>query len=457
MSIEDIYDDTELADVAKLFFGEDIPRIALSGNDDRFSVDVDGKRFRYDYSNPEYSVIPPEHRAGRLKKIALYDALESFTGRVMPWGALTGVRPTKLFYECVKLGSSRKTAQEIMRRVYRVSDFRAKILGDIYDAQKDKVCCSSEYCNLYVHIPYCTTRCTYCSFVSAPIAKNIRQSHTYVDLLCDEIEKSLDFLRSHGKKILSIYIGGGTPSALCDEDFDKMLSAIGNPGVEYTCEAGRPDTVTDIKADIMKSHGVTRVCVNPQTLNEKTLALIGRSHGVDDFYKAYEIVKKRGFDINCDLIAGLDGESFDDFKISFDGIKSLGPQNFTVHSLSKKNGSEIRYRDGENADAAQMLEYALNNLDNYRPYYLYRQKRQAGNLENVGFALPGTECVNNITTMEETVSVMACGAGAISKTISNGKIYRFANMRDVPLYIARYSEKLKAKLECFENNFHPAD
>ncbi len=453
MRVDDIHVDTELSDVARLFYGDDFPRISLEYDGNTFAVELCDKRYFFDYSDAVYGIIPAAHRAGRLSKIAVYDALFAYTGRAMAWGALTGVRPTKLFYECLRFGMDNTAAAETMRKVYRVSDMRSAVLDDIINAQNGKVLFSPEYYNLYVHVPYCTTRCSYCSFVSAPIAKNRAQSQEYVGLLCDEIARSKEFLAQNGKKILSVYIGGGTPSALDDKSFDELLAAIGDLGCEYTCEVGRPDTVTAQKADIMKAHGVTRVCVNPQTLNDKTLAAIGRSHSAADFFRAYDIVRARDFDINCDLIAGLEGETVDDFIKSLDGVRALCPQNITVHSLSKKNGSAIRYEPDENSDVGKMLDHSLTHLDGYRPYYLYRQKRQAGNLENIGFSLSDRECVNNITTMEETVGVMACGAGAISKAIENGNITRFANMRDISLYISRYAEKLDAKLDCFRSAF----
>ncbi len=451
MRITDIRTDTELADEARLFFGDDFNVISLDVNGRNYCVEIDGMKYAYDYSDSIYDIIPNEHILRRLDKIALYDALSAHTRREMPWGALTGVRPTKLFYECLSRGKSLDLSAKIMRDVYRVSAERAEILKRIVNAQKGKVVFPPEFINLYVHVPYCTTRCTYCSFVSSPIGKNIEQSKKYAELLCDEISKSVEFLRESGKKILSVYIGGGTPTALDDLSFEKLLSCIDANGLEYTCEAGRPDTITERKADIMKAYGVTRVCVNPQTLNDNTLKAIGRNHGSADFFGAYKIVEGKGFDINCDLIAGLENETEEDFIASFEGIKKLGPQNITVHSLAKKNGSVIRYDAGENENASSMTDYALKNLGSYRPYYLYRQKRQACNLENIGFSLVGKECVNNITTMEETVGVMACGAGAISKAIFDGKIVRFANMRDISLYIERYNEKLAAKLSCFSD------
>ena len=443
----DIKTDVELADVAKLFYGDIMPNISLARNGRNFAVDIDGKRYDVSLVDSIYDIIPEAHMSGRLSKIALYDALNSHTGQEMPWGALTGVRPTKLFYEAMRAGKTEEQATEIMQRVYRVGSSRATILKRIVGEQKGKVEFPTEYVNMYVHIPYCTTRCSYCSFVSAPIDKNRAQSKEYVSLLCDEITRSKELLWSSGKKILSVYIGGGTPTALDARELDALLSAIGKFDCEYTCEAGRPDTVSEEKLEVLKAHGVTRVCVNPQTLNQKTLDAIGRKHTVKQFFDVYDMVKARGFDINCDLIAGLEGETLSDFIFSFDGVRALKPHNITVHSLSRKNGSAIRYNEIENIETSKMTDYALANLDKYNPYYLYRQKRQACNLENVGFSLPNKQCINNITTMEETVGVMACGAGAISKFVHNGNISRFANMRDVPLYISRYEEKLQAKLD----------
>ncbi|MDE5593310.1 MAG: coproporphyrinogen dehydrogenase HemZ [Clostridiales bacterium] len=448
----DIKTNTELADVAKLFYFGDCPNISLSVDGERsFSVNIDGKLSTHSYDADFYSVIPQEHRVRRLSKIAVYDALCEHTGRIMPWGALTGVRPTKLFYECLREGFSAQDATTLMQKVYRISAARADVLNKIVQSQRGKVFFSNDYYNLYVHVPYCTTRCSYCSFVSLPITKCKEQSYEYVRLLCDEIKQSMDFLAARGKKLLSVYIGGGTPTALDEKALDELLSAINAGGVEYTCEAGRPDTVTREKCEIMKSHGVTRVCVNPQTLNNETLVKIGRSHTVKQFYDAYDCAKNCGFDINCDLIAGLEDEKPNDFIASYNGIMQLAPHNITVHSLSKKNGSAIRYTDGENVGTVQMLNYVLANMNNYNPYYLYRQKRQACNLENIGLSLQGKECINNVTTMEETVSVVACGAGAISKLVYDDKIIRHANVRDVGLYITEYDDRLKAKHDCFSN------
>lgn len=451
----DIENNSELRDVIRLFFGDELPSVSMSCDGLEYAVTACGKSHVADYGGLDVSTMPENRKFGRLAKIALYDALSSITGRETPWGALTGVRPTKLFYEALSAGKSIADAENTMRELYGISPSRAHILKEIVTAQSGKRTFPPQYVNLYVHIPYCLTRCSYCSFVSFPIDKKSSRTDEYVDLLCDEIRSSTKLLDECGRKILTVYIGGGTPTALSAKQLDKVLASIEleNSNVEFTCEAGRPDTIDEEKLDVMKTRNVTRVCINPQTLNDATLEAIGRRHTSEDFYGVYERAHDMGFIINCDLIAGLTNETVRDFIKSFDGVKALKPHNITVHSLSKKNGSAIRYTDGENENAASMVEYALNSSDDYVPYYLYRQKRQAGNLENVGFALPGYECVNNITVMEETVGVMACGAGAISKVVGNGEIKRFANMRDIGLYIERYEEKTKEKLKFFEDFF----
>ncbi len=453
MHRRDVLSDTELTDVARLFFGDEIPQAFVYENDDKYNVEIYDKRYEFDYGSVVYSCIPPSRRSDRLCKIALYDALCALTGKNMVWGALTGVRPTKLFYEAIDRGMSMDEARRMMSDVYRVGKSRADILARIIDMQNGKLKFAPEYVNLYVHIPYCPTRCNYCSFVSLPIDKYKEQSNSYTAYLCEDIKKTMDFLKDSGRKILSVYIGGGTPTALSDDNFCTVLDALGAFDCEYTCEAGRPDTLSENKARIMKEHGVTRVCVNPQTLNDATLERIGRRHTSGDFFRAIDTAQSFGFDINCDLIAGLDGETANDFTVSYEGVKRLRPHNITVHSLSKKNGSEIRFDPSENTSAAAMTDYAFSHTDGYAPYYLYRQKRQACNLENVGFSVKGKECVNNITTMEETVGVVACGAGAISKYVGASGIARFANIRDVKLYMERFDEKLNDKIMFFSEKF----
>lgn len=388
-----------------------------------------------------------EKKFSRLCKMELYKVLSAYTGKKFPWGALTGVRPTKLGYEIassggdiveglVAYGVDRHKAQTIKR-----------IIGNQMGLKR-----SENKISLYVHIPFCTTRCNYCSFVSLPTKGNEALMARYTEYLIKEIQSGVGTLRDGGYDVDSIYIGGGTPTALSDELLDAVLEAIPYRGIEFTVEAGRPDTITANKLDIMERHGVTRISINPQTFVDKTLGEIGRAHTADDIKKTYELSKGR-FIINMDLIAGLANEDIDDFAYTIDEVARLKPENITVHTLARKNGSIIKTEGVCNTNnVSEMVDFAYSKfLDiGYEPYYLYRQKNMLDNLENIGFALPGMTCVNNITTMEEFYSVFACGAGAISKRIFEGnRIERHPNLRDVRLYIQQFDERLAKKVKFF--------
>ena len=237
-----------------------------------------------------------------------------------------------------------------------------------------------------------------------------------------------------------------------------MLKDLPSSGLEFTVEAGRPDTITEEKLDAIKRVGATRICVNPQTFNDETLEKIGRAHNTADFYDKYALARRYGFDINVDLIAGLSDETIKDFAFSLDSAFSLRPENITVHTLSRKNGSQLKQQGKyDNSDISLMTEYAYEKLTSgeYIPYYLYRQKQMLGNLENVGYCISGKQCVNNITTMEDCMSVVACGAGAISKIVETreNRIERLANLRDVRLYLQQFDKKLEEKEIFLEKQF----
>ncbi len=391
----------------------------------------------------------------RMCRHAVYSALSDYTGRKMPWGSLTGIRPTKLAYEYLAFGGNKEHIAEYLSKNFDILPKKAKIIQNIVLCQAQYYCISPDFVNLYVHIPFCPTKCTYCAFVTHLVDKCKDIIPLYTRLLVKEIEQSIRLIHRNGQKIYSIYVGGGTPSALPDEQFEEVLSALSGHNVEFTCEAGRPDSITPDKAAIMKRCGVSRVCVNPQTLNESTLTAIGRRHSAQDFIDSYKLMRDAGFDINVDLIAGLEGENSADFMYSLKKVEALQPQNITVHTLSVKNGSFLKNNgdDVYNSYTSEMVEKAYEFLlsSGYAPYYLYRQKHMLDNLENIGYSLPGKICVNNVTTMEETLSVIACGAGAISKRIfPQGRIERLANLRDAKLYIDQFDERLEKKLKFFE-------
>lgn len=449
---------SDLNDIVRMyvpFFRADID-VELISDEDKITVDIDGKVLTFYKKGADWDFFYERGDKAELKfaKVCLYDAFKEYFGRELPWGALTGIRPTKLMYKLMAEAEGRTIAEAaaVLREVYRVRADKTELAARIIETQR--LCSAQDGVNLYVHIPFCPTRCGYCSFVSLPADKHKKLIEPYLDKLTEEIIFTKKLIAERGERILSAYIGGGTPTVLSEEQLGRLLSAIDLRGAEFTLEAGRPDTITDEKMRIAVEGGVTRVSVNPQTLNDRTLSEIGRRHTAAEFFTAYEAAARRGLDINVDLIAGLPSETEEDFRYSFTKTAELMPQNITVHSLSIKNGSEYSEQSRDyNACAEAMVDFAESEAAarGYLPYYLYRQKNMSANLENVGFCLPGKQCVNNVTVMEETTSVYACGAGAIGKRVERGVITRLANLRDVRLYIENSRERLIKKSKFYSN------
>ncbi len=400
------------------------------------TITINGKVFAYgNFVGEQKDPICHKRLLKRYAKLSLYKALSKFYEKELRWGALTGIRPTKLAYQ--QINESGEFEQFFMNTM-KVSEQKTNLIKDILSAQKGIYKIDENNTDFFAFIPFCPSRCKYCSFISADIKSAQKYVDEYVDALIDEINFSKKFI----KNLRSIYIGGGTPVALSDRHLERVLSAIDsiNTGVEYTVEAGRPDAITKTNLEILKNHGVTRICINPQTFIDKTLISLGRKHTSAQVEEKYYMAKDL-FDVNMDLIAGLEGESFADFKYSLDKAISLNPENITVHTLCIKKGSYLaeseKYLSGE--VVSDMVEYAHKSLSQsgYLPYYLYRQKYMAGNLENVGYAKPNKACVYNVDIMEEISSNVACGANAISKRIFNGgeRIERSASPKDVLTYL----------------------
>lgn len=386
----------------------------------------------------------------RFIKNFLYDFLSEKLGKKLPYGSLTGVRPTKLFYE---LSEKTDNPYEYLIDEFHVEPARAKLVRDCVKNQKGYKNSSDDNVALFVNIPFCPTRCSYCSFISTEIGRVKKEIPLYTESLVREIELSKELVKRANKKVTSIYVGGGTPPALGAEYLDKVLSPLKEYGVEFTVEAGRPDVITDEIADTLLRNNVTRVSVNPQTFKQATLDLIGRKHTVDDIYSAYEKVCGR-FDVNMDLIAGLPEESFDDFADSLKKTLDLRPENITVHTLSLKRGSVLTLSGAvKEADGLikAMGDFAIEELyeAGYLPYYMYRQKNMADNLENVGYCLPKKQCVYNVDMMEESISVVGSGAGAMSKKISGNRIDRLSDPKGFREYVDRIDTILRQKEEFF--------
>lgn len=392
----------------------------------------------------------------RLGKIMLYDILTGVTGEVLPYGSLTGIRPTKLYHELVQSG---KDAYNYFTDYLRVPRQGADWIKRICDNQSGIYSQCDNEVDFFVNIPICVTRCSYCSFISAEIGRIKKWITPYVDQLCREIADGIKLTNDMGVKVRSIYVGGGTPTSLCEEDFAKIICEIGKIDCEeFTVEAGRPDTITLDKLKIMADNKVSRISINPQTFNDKTLSLIGRNHSKKDIFAVYNEARKFDFDINMDLIAMLPEESFEDFKYSVDQAIALSPENITVHTLAIKKGSNLKLSDYDNKIEIlpkQMIDYSRSAIigGGYEPYYMYRQKYMSGNLDNTGYAKPKKACIYNIDIMEETHSIVACGAGAISKRVwrEENRLERLANPKGIDVYLEREAKILADKKEFFKN------
>lgn len=399
----------------------------------------------------------------RQIKMALYGLMKKITGMRPPWGSLTGIRPTRLLYEAVEQGMDVSAAKAYIQSEFDVSEDRAELLCEIADMQKGLRIPPENSFDLYIGIPFCKTRCSYCSFSSGEIGRNKKLVAPYTQALLKEIDLSARLMREAGLKVRAAYMGGGTPTAIPCADLEKILAAAREAfpnAVEWTVEAGRPDTIDREKLEMLKRMEISRISVNPQTFCDETLAYIGRSHSGEDTVRAYELARELGFDdINMDLIAALPGETPEIFVRTLQKTISLAPESVTVHSLSIKRSSKLHemlhvsgtgHTQVSAEGAAEMIAYARRTLreNGWHPYYLYRQKYMAGNLENVGYSRRGKACLYNIGNMEETASVLALGAGAISKWLFGDRdlrIERAANVKNIEEYIQRVDEMVQRK------------
>lgn len=448
---------SDLFDEIRLFFPyDDAPEISHSfvveDGIAKSKISIGEKNFHFSSAiENSNDAIVQKRLIKRACKLAMYRALSSYCNANPPWGSLTGIRPSKLVYDMLGEGLTLEQSRTELKSRYFVSDAKSDLICDIVSNQRGYYYRDDKLFNLYVHIPFCTSKCSYCSFTTQLLHKSKDVVSKYIERLRAEIISAVEFIERTGR-LCSVYVGGGTPTALEADELFSLLHGFPFRDVEFTVEAGRPDTITKEKLDAIKSVGASRICVNPQSLNDETLRTIGRAHSAEDFYEKFTLARNYDFDINVDTIAGLASETADDFAKTLDGVLDLRPENITVHTLSRKNGSELKQQGRyDNCEIGKMTDYALKKLseNGYLPYYLYRQKQMLGNLENVGYCLPGKQCVNNITTMEDSMSVIACGAGAISKAVFNGegRIERFAALRDVKLYLDRFDEKQKDKEE----------
>ena len=373
------------------------------------------------------------------------------------WGSLTGIRPAKIARQAFDSGLDGNVAKKILTDEYYVSPGRAEIAVEaarfaILQQKKLK----PRDAAVYIGIPFCPTRCAYCSFVSNSVEKSFGLVEPFVDMLLYEINEIAKMTQKLGLNITSAYIGGGTPTALCAEMLDLLMGTLRSSFDfsnlrEYTCEAGRPDTITPDKIEVIKKHGATRICVNPQSMSAKVLEAIGRKHTPEDFFNAFSLARDAGLNVNTDLIVGLPKDNAKGYLQTLETAVGLDPQNITIHTLSKKKGSRITLEDTQipsGEDVAEMLGITSEKLKSggYLPYYLYRQKFTSGGFENVGWAKPSLQCEYNICMMEELCTVISLGGGGVTKLVSpNGTIERIFNAKFPREYIMQ-KEKISEKI-----------
>ena len=377
----------------------------------------------------------PEVTKQRTAKIAAGNVVLAVGSEILgyrpSWGMLTGVRPSKVAMEMLLNGNTKAKVRKILNNDYFVIPKKAALATDIA-RREQKIIGNPNVrdCSIYISIPFCPSRCSYCSFVSYTTPKLLSLIPAYLDKLCEELSILLDTVNELKLNLKTIYIGGGTPTILSELQLEKLLSLIDSKIdvsslEEFTLEGGRPDTITREKLTIAKKYGVTRISVNPQSLNEQVIKSIGRSHSIEEFYHAFDIAKNSGIKcINTDLIAGLPGDNFKYFSATFDKIIALEPENITVHTFCVKKAADILTQNQNvysinGGDAGKCVDYSQLRAQaaGYVPYYMYRQKNTVGNFENVGFALDGMEGLYNVYMMEEVHSILSVGAGAVTKLV----------------------------------------
>ena len=446
-------------------------------------MDCAGNPSRFAINAAELSGVEERKLRKRYVNLKVYAWLSEMTGKELAWGIMTGVRPTKPMMNLIESGMTDEEVMTWMQENYHVTDEKAQL--GLAVAKKEKELLEQldyrDGYSLYVGIPFCPTTCSYCSFTSYPIA----EWKEYVDEYLDTVCKELTFIaeKSQNKKLNTIYIGGGTPTTLEPEQLDRLLTHLETHFSyadlkEITVEAGRPDSITREKLEVLKAHNIGRISINPQTMQQKTLDIIGRRHTVEDLRRVYAMAREIGFDnINMDLIAGLPEETVEDMRDTLEQIKQMAPDSLTVHALAMKRasrmtqekkqaqerGEQIKNNEVETANTlSQMIELASNyaNQMGLEPYYLYRQKNIAGNFENVGYAKVDKAGIYNILIMEEKQSIIAVGAGASTKIVipddkviidpktgNPKKIVRAENVRDIQQYISRIDEMIDRKGE----------
>lgn len=416
-----------------------------------------GKTFEYEYDDPTGSELRQKSLRKRYALLSLYKMLVKMEGRTLPWGSFTGIRPTALARTGIESGETKQhTVTEFLEKEFMISNEKAVLVSKILKNQKG-IIRNDHLIDFYVNIPICPSRCLYCSFISNELKQVKNLVEPYIDCVIKEIKAMKKLIFDKALIVRTIYIGGGTPSVLEPSQLDRLLDELTFPVNEFTVECGRPETITKEKLDVLEKHGVTRICINPQTFSDATLKRIGRLHKKADVFNAYALAIEKGFKVNMDFIVGLPGEKAGTITKTLSTLLDLAPNNITLHTLSLKRGSAL-FENHEQLgfkNLNKVISKCESDLMNagYKPYYLYRQKYQLGGLENVGFFRDEDLCQFNIDSMEETASIIAVGANAITKRVFSieNRIEREPNVKFIKDYIERVDEMIERKIKLFEN------
>ncbi len=401
----------------------------------------------------------------------LFLCLSQITGYKSRWGIVTGIRPARLYASVLKETGSENAAKQYFKDKFYVDEEKISLCSKTYKSEEDIINLSNDNSfSLYISVPFCPTRCSYCSFVSHAVEKAEKLIPVYVDYLCEEIKETAKIAGECNLRLETIYMGGGTPTTLNCQQLERVLSLVRSVFDlsnlrEFTVEAGRPDTITKEKLLVLKNCGVDRISINPQTMCDSVLENIGRAHTSQMMVDAFNMAREIGFDnINTDLIAGLPGDTFETFKDTVDKILKLGPESITVHALSLKRSSRMTAKGefpeieaGKIADKMVTHAHDILTCNNVLPYYMYRQSKTVGNLENVGYAIKGKECFYNVYIMDETHTILACGASAVTKMRQprGDYIERIFNFKYPYEYINRFDELMARKegIKAFYNKY----
>lgn len=441
-------------------------------------LEVDGQTYTSNYSIRYESEGTEKEQGIRMKRAlshVMLDVLEQYTGMTQQWGILTGVRPTKLYHKYRKQGLKEEEIFAILKKDYRISDSKIALMREIVKRQLETIPDLDEIgkeLSVYIGVPFCPTKCAYCTFPAYAIASNRKAGRveSFIDGLHIEIRAMGKWLKENNMNITSVYWGGGTPTSIeaheMDALYQTMFESFPNPEKirEITVEAGRPDTITMEKIEVLKKWGIDRISVNPQSYTDETLKAIGRHHSVQETIDKFWLSRNAGMNnINMDLIIGLPNEGIEEFQHSLDESGKMQPESLTVHTLSFKRASEMthnkdKYKVADRDTVTKMMEMASawTAENGYVPYYLYRQKNILGNLENVGYCKPGEESIYNIVIMEEVQTILGIGCGASTKFVNplTGKITQFHNPKDPAAYIMTFEEAIEKKIEMLNDLYH---